>query len=48
MGSVIGVILQAQQIQKQPTATPSAQAGCRDFYRDWALAALMGYGQVYT
>ena len=41
-------MLQAQQRQQQPTATPSSQAGCRGFYSDWALAALMGYAQVYT
>ena len=41
-------ILQAQHIQHQPTATPSAQAGRREFYNNWALAALMGYSQVYT
>ena len=48
MGSGIGAMLQAQQIQQQPTATPSAQTGRRQFYSDWALAALMGYAQVYT
>ena len=41
-------MLQVQQIQQKPTATPSAQAGRREFYGDWALAALMGYDQVYT
>ena len=44
----MGAMLQAQQIQQQPTATPIAQAGRREFYSDWALAALMGYAQVYT
>ena len=34
--------------KKQPTATPSAQLGHRELYSDWALAALMGYVQVYT
>ena len=48
MGSGIGAMLQAQQIQQQPTDTPSAQTGRRQFYSDWALAALMGYAQVYT
>ena len=48
MGSVIGAMLQAQQIQQQPTATHIAQAGRREFYSNWALAALMGYAQVYT
>ena len=41
-------MLQAQHIQQKPTATPSAQAGRREFYSDWALSALMGYAQVYT
>ena len=44
----MGAILQAQQIQHQPTSNPIAQAGCRGFYSDWELAALMGYAQVYT
>ena len=48
MGSNTGSMLQAQQIQHQPTATPIVQAGRREFYRNWALAALMGYAQVYT
>ena len=48
MGSGMGAMLQARQSQQQPTATPSAQEGRREFYRDWALAALMGYAQVYT
>ena len=48
MGSGIGAMLQAQHIQHQPTATPSAQAGRREFYSDWALTELMGYSQVYT
>ena len=43
-----GAMIQAQQIQQQPTATPSAQAGHMEFYSDWVLAALMGYDQVYT
>ena len=38
----------SESIQQQPTATPIAQAGYGGFYRDWALAALMGYAQVYT
>ena len=48
MGSSMGVMLQAQQIQQQPTATPIEKAGRREFYRDWALTAQMGYAQVYT
>ena len=48
MGISMGAILQAQQIQQQPTATPSSQAGRRESYSDWALAAIMGYYQVYT
>ena len=48
MGSSMGAMLQAQQIQHKPTDTPIAQAGRREFYSDWALAALMGYAQVYT
>ena len=42
MGSNMGAMLQAQQSQQQPTVIPIAQAGRRVFYRDWALAALMG------
>ena len=41
-------MLQAQQNQQQPTSTPIAQAGRRELYSNWALAALMGYAQVYT
>ena len=41
-------MLQTQQSQQQPTATPSVQAGRMEFYSNWALAALMGYAQVYT
>ena len=48
MGSGMGGMLQAQQSQQQPTATPSAQAGRRGFYIDWSMAALMRYAQVYT
>ena len=48
MGSRMGEMLQAQQSQQQPNTTPIAQAGRREFYSDWALAALMGYAQVYT
>ena len=44
----MGAMLQAQQIQQQPTASHIAQAGCREFYSDWSLAILMGYAQVYT
>ena len=48
MGSDMGAMIQAQQSQHQPTATPSAQGGRREFYSDWELAAMMGYAQVYT
>ena len=48
MGSGMGGMIQAQQSQQQPTATPSAQAGRRGFYIDWSMAALMRYAQVYT
>ena len=41
-------MLQANQSQHKPTANPNAQAGCREFYSDFALEALMGYAQVYT
>ena len=47
MISSIGVMLQEQQIQQQPTTTPSAKVGFREFYIDWALTELMGYAQVY-
>ena len=39
MGSSMGEMLQAQQIQQQPTTTPIAQARLREFYSDWELAA---------
>ena len=48
MGSSMGETLKEQKIQQQPTATPIAQAGRREFYSDWELAELMGYAQVYT
>ena len=48
MGSSMGAMIQAQQIQQQHTATPIAQAGRREFYKYWTLAALMGHSQVYT
>ena len=48
MGSRIGAMIHAQQTKQQPTATPIAQAGRREFYSYWELAALMGYAQVYT
>ena len=48
MGSIMREMIQAQKIQQQPIVTPIAQAGRREFYSDWALAALMGYDQVYT
>ena len=48
MGISIGEMLQSQQSQQQPTVTPIAQAGCREFYSDCTLAALMGYAQFYT
>ena len=44
----MGEMLQAQQIQQQTTATPSAQEVRREFYIDWELSALMRYVQVYT
>ena len=47
MVSSMGEMLQAQQRQHQPTATPILQSGSREFYSNWALAALMGYAQVY-
>ena len=43
----MGAMLQAHQSQHQPTAIPILQAGRREFYSDWVLAALMGYAQVY-
>ena len=48
VGSSMGEMLQSQQIQQKPTATPIAQAGRREFYSNWALSELMGYAQVYT
>ena len=48
MGISMGAIPQEQQNQEQPTATPIAQVGRREFYCNWALADLMGYAQVYT
>ena len=45
MGSSMGEMIQVQQSQNQPTATPIEQAGRREFYSNWALAALMGYSQ---
>ena len=48
MGISMGAMLQAQQIQQKPNATPIVQAGRREFYSDWELAALMWYAQVYT
>ena len=47
MCSSMGAMLQAQQSQQQPTATPIVQAGRREIFSDWALAALMVYAQVY-
>ena len=47
MGSGMGAVIQEQQSQQQSTATPIAQAGCRELYSNWALAALMEYSQVY-
>ena len=41
-------MIQEQQNQQQPTTTPIAQAGSREFYSNWAMTALMGYAQVYT
>ena len=48
MGSSMGAMLQAQQSKQQPTITPIAQAGKREFDSNWELSALMGYTQVYT
>ena len=48
MGRSMGAMFQVQQSQHQPTVTPILQAGRREFYIDWELAALMGYAQVYT
>ena len=48
MGSSMGAMIQKQQSQQQPTATPIVQAGLMESYCDWALAALMGYAQVHT
>ena len=48
IGSSMGEMIQAQQNQHKPNATPIAQSGRRKFHSDWALAALMGYYQVYT
>ena len=48
MGSGMETMLQAQQIQQKPTATPSTQEGRREFYIDWELSVLMGYAQIYT
>ena len=48
MGSSMGAMLQAQQSKQQPTITPIAQAGPREFYINWELEALMGYAEVYT
>ena len=48
MGSSMGAMIQSQQIQQQPTATPIVKSGLSKFYRDWALSALMEYAQVYT
>ena len=44
----MGAMIQAQQSQQQPTATPIAKVGHIELYSDWALAELMGYAQVYT
>ena len=41
VGSGMGEMIQAQQSQHQPTATPSSQVCFRDLYIDWALAVLM-------
>ena len=48
MGISMGKILQARQIQHQPSATSIAKSGLRGFYSDWELEELMGYAQVYT
>ena len=43
----MGEMYQGKNIQQQPTTTPISQEVRREFYRYWALAALMGYAQVY-
>ena len=48
MGSTMGAMIQSQQSQQQPTINPIVQAGRKELYSNWALAALMGYAQVYT
>ena len=48
MGSGTWTMLQAQPSQQIPTATIIAQVGCRYFFSDWAITALIGYVQVYT
>ena len=48
MSSSMGEMLQAQQSQQLPTATPIVQVGSREFYSDWSVAALIGYAQVFT
>ena len=48
MGSDMGAMIQAQQIQQKPTDIPISKEGRRGFYIDWAQAALMQYAQVYT
>ena len=48
MGSGMGAMLHVQQSQQHPNVTPIAQEGSREFYSNWALAALMGYAQIYT
>ena len=48
MVSSMGEMFQAQQRQHQSTSIPIAQAGRREFYSDWSLAALRGYAQIYT
>ena len=44
----MGAKLQLQQMKHQTTVSPIVQVGRREFYSDWALAALMVYAQVYT
>ena len=44
----IGDMIQAQQSQQKADATPSAHAGRKGLYSEWALVSLMGYDQVYT
>ena len=48
IGSGIGDMIQAQQRNQQTSDTPSAHAGCREFYSELEIVVLMGYVQVHT